>query len=31
MFYRAVVLEKGQIVDGGLDPEKETELVIELQ
>src|SRR3954453_3071750 len=30
MFYFAVVLEKGQIVDGGLDPENEAELVVEL-
>src|SRR4051812_10802802 len=31
MFYLAVVLEKGQIVDGGLDPQDEAELVVELQ
>src|SRR5437763_15453264 len=30
MFYFAVVLEKGQIVDSGLDPENEAELVVEL-
>ena len=30
MFYFAVVLEKGQIVDVGLDPENEAELVVEL-
>ena|SRR5438128_294550 len=30
MFYLAVVLEKGQIVDCGLDPENEAELVVEL-
>src|SRR3982750_4564392 len=29
MFYLAVVLEKGQIVDCGLDPENEAELVVE--
>jgi hypothetical protein len=31
MFYPTVVLEKGQIVDCGLDPENEAELVIEFQ
>jgi hypothetical protein len=30
MFYLAVVLEKGQIVDRGLDPEYEAELVVQL-
>src|SRR6202050_3984116 len=30
MFYLAVVLEKGQIVDRGLDPEDEAELVVQL-
>jgi hypothetical protein len=29
--YLAVVLEKGQIVDCGLDPQDEAELVLELQ
>jgi hypothetical protein len=31
VFYLAVVLQKGQIVDRGLDPEEESELVVELQ
>jgi hypothetical protein len=31
MFYLAVVLEKGQIVDRSLDPQDEAELVVELQ
>jgi hypothetical protein len=31
VFYLAVVLEKGQIVDRGLDPQNEPELVVELQ
>src|ERR1700681_4720364 len=31
MFYLAVVLEEGQIVDRGLDPQDQSELVVELQ
>ena len=31
MFYLAVVLEKGRIVDRGLDPENEAELVVQLE
>jgi hypothetical protein len=30
MFYLTVVLEKGKIVDRGLDPEDEAELVVQL-
>src|SRR6516225_2638844 len=31
LFYLAVVREKGDIIDGGLDPQDETELVVQLQ
>src|SRR5439155_18930616 len=31
LFYLAVVREKGDVVDGGLDPQDEAELVIHLQ
>lgn len=31
MFYLSVVLEEGQIVDRGLDPQNEAELIVELQ